>query len=140
MPGAGLFLVGGGAQPWLVAVVPALRAGGGRFPVAFALDAADESSAAAVGDVAELRHVDMDQRSRVVVLVATEWLFVTWSLTSRASDAMCLTSRRVRAPSTIEMTIAAIPPAAVTAAAINVAHPMGISAIASPLMGFGTGF
>ena len=61
-----------GAQPGLVTVVPALRAGCGRLAVAFALDAADESPAAAVGNVAELGDVDVDQRPGMIMLVTAD--------------------------------------------------------------------
>src|SRR5690606_39424951 len=46
--------------------------GRGGLPVAFALDAADEPPSASVGDVAELRDVDMDQRAGMVVLVSSD--------------------------------------------------------------------
>ena len=43
----------------------------GRGTVAVALLPTDVTASAAVGDVAKLRHVDMDHRSGIVVFVAT---------------------------------------------------------------------
>jgi len=55
-------------------VVPAARTGasGGCLPVVSSLDSADEAMPATVGDAAEFGDVDVDQRARVVVLVAAD--------------------------------------------------------------------
>lgn len=63
-----------GTQPWLVTVVPVACAGGGGLAVAFTLNAADEVPTATVGNVAELRDIDVDQRPGMVVLVAADRL------------------------------------------------------------------
>ena len=61
-----------GADHWPVAVTAFTRAVSCRARVGLAVLAADEPVAAAVGDVAELGDVDVDQRAGVVVLVAAQ--------------------------------------------------------------------
>lgn len=63
-----------GADVRLVTGVTLARPFRRSLAVPVALLLADESPAASVGDVAELRHVDMDQRSRIGVLVTPERL------------------------------------------------------------------
>jgi hypothetical protein len=61
-----------GADQGSVVVSPVAGSAGGLLLVVRALLASDEAMAAAVGDVAELGDVDVDQRARVRVLVATD--------------------------------------------------------------------
>src|SRR6185437_12821981 len=60
-----------GAELWVAVPVAADQAGlGHRLAIAFALDASDVAPPAAVGDVAQLLDIDVDQGAGPVVLVA----------------------------------------------------------------------